>query len=115
MFKVDHNPIQWPPRDVLGPLISVDPAPSEGQEKSSHASRSEEDLKPWIEGMRRWLKAEIAKHMASAEAEANAEASAERVIEAADEALQEEDAIEQQSTAEDESTPVNGAFLSSAE
>lgn len=81
VFKVDHNPISWPPREVLGPLIDMDvvPSTSEGQEKeskSSAAQRSEEDLKPWIEGLRRYLRDEIAKE---AEAEAEAEAAAQAV------------------------------------
>lgn len=62
VFKVDHNPIQWPPRDILGPLIDVEPpgrkavAANEGGEQKT---RREEDLRPWIEGMKIWLQEQI--------------------------------------------------------
>lgn len=113
VFKVDHNPIQWPPRDVLGPLINFDPLPEgEAREsKPSQASRSEENLKPWIEGMRRWLCAEVAKQ---AEAGPNAP-EAETQIHIQQASVREIE--ESQEGAEvDEVTPVNGgSFLTAAE
>lgn len=77
VFKVDHNPIAWPPREILGPLIDTDVPSTEAAEKenrSSAAQRSEEDLKRWIEGLRRYLRDEIARE---AEAEAAAQAAEE--------------------------------------
>ncbi|CAK9784043.1 hypothetical protein CC85DRAFT_281931 [Cutaneotrichosporon oleaginosum] len=66
VFKVDHNPLVWPPREILGPLIDIEVPPftSEGGERESKsvaAQRSEEDLKPWIEALRRYLRDEIAR------------------------------------------------------
>ncbi|BEI79575.1 hypothetical protein CcaverHIS002_0101040 [Cutaneotrichosporon cavernicola] len=83
VFKVDHNPIASPPRDVLGPLIEVDVGQSvsesgEKESKSSAAQRNEEDLKPWIEGLRRYLRDEIARE---AEAEAAAAAAEQATVE----------------------------------
>ncbi|GMK54990.1 hypothetical protein CspeluHIS016_0200460 [Cutaneotrichosporon spelunceum] len=83
VFKVDHNPITSPPRDVLGPLIDVDlgACVSEGgdkESKSAAAQRSEEDLKPWIEGLRRYLRDEVTRE---AEAEAAAVAAEQAIVE----------------------------------
>lgn len=116
VFKVDHNPIQWPPREVLGPLIDYEPpslsAPSsEGHElsKSSQPSRTEEDLKPWIEGMRRWLREEAAKQQA-----VEAEAEAERVAAAAADKSSSDEASAEQPSAEEAQAPSNETLLGSA-
>lgn len=53
MFKVDQNPIVWPPTDVLGPLMEIEKAGHAG-EKDSEKKR-DESLRPWIEGMKLWL------------------------------------------------------------
>ncbi|WVW82929.1 hypothetical protein I302_104944 [Kwoniella bestiolae CBS 10118] len=60
VFKVDHNPIEWPPKEVLGPLAEpVDPSSrsktSEGGSTSSK-DRRDQDLRPWIENMKSWMR-----------------------------------------------------------
>jgi hypothetical protein len=66
VFKVDHNPIEWPPHDILGPLVDAEPAggrrgaanATEGEQQQQRKGR-EEDLRPWIEGMKIWLQEQI--------------------------------------------------------
>ncbi|KAL1411068.1 RAM signaling network component [Vanrija albida] len=60
VFKVDQNPIVWPPPDVLGPLIEVEKAAHHTGEKDSD-KRRDESLRPWIEGMKLWLKEQAPK------------------------------------------------------
>lgn len=55
VFKVDHNPITWPPRHVLGPLVETERSSQSGHERDSTSRQSEEDLRPWISGMKVWL------------------------------------------------------------
>jgi len=62
VFKVDHNPITWPPRDILGPLLDAEPTGRRSAattENGEHKTRREEDLRPWIEGMKIWLQEQI--------------------------------------------------------
>lgn len=58
VFKVDLNPIQWPPREVLGLLAESDP---KGRHDPSNKDRPkrDEDLRPWIQNMKRWLQEQI--------------------------------------------------------
>lgn len=45
VFKVDKNPIEWPPYEVLGSLMDHDSGKS-----------VDEDLRPWIENMKSWMR-----------------------------------------------------------
>ncbi|WWC89870.1 uncharacterized protein L201_004798 [Kwoniella dendrophila CBS 6074] len=59
VFKVDHNPIEWPPKEVLGPLAeSADQSKSKSGEagSSSGKDKKDEDLRPWIENMKSWMR-----------------------------------------------------------
>ncbi|WRT67282.1 uncharacterized protein IL334_004249 [Kwoniella shivajii] len=60
VFKVDQNPVEWPPKEVLGPLAeSADPSRSKNTEASSMnggKDRKDEDLRPWIENMKSWMR-----------------------------------------------------------
>lgn len=58
VFKVDQNPIQWPPRDVLGPLAETDPKGRHDPNNKDKPKR-DEDLRPWIQNMKRWLQEQI--------------------------------------------------------
>jgi hypothetical protein len=51
VFKVDQNPIEWPPKEVLGSLIDNDLARAERAN-----GKKEEDLRPWIENMKSWMR-----------------------------------------------------------
>ena len=64
VFKVDDNPIEWPvsdptgrrgprswqPREVLGSLIDVN------QTGAGPRRGKDEDLRPWIENMKSWMR-----------------------------------------------------------
>ncbi|WWC69331.1 uncharacterized protein I206_103269 [Kwoniella pini CBS 10737] len=59
VFKVDHNPIEWPPKEVLGPLAASNsasrPKTSDGSSAGGR-TRKDEDLRPWIENMKSWMR-----------------------------------------------------------
>jgi hypothetical protein len=40
VLKVDHNPIEWPPKSVMEPIAGSDNAPA---------------MKEWIRGVQRWI------------------------------------------------------------
>lgn len=60
VFKVDHNPIQWPPHEILGPLVDAEPRRDTGEKRGR-----EEDLRPWIEGMKTWLREQMESEMSA--------------------------------------------------
>ena len=51
VMKVDLNPIEWPPREVLGALI--DP---EARTTPHVKGQQEEEMKPWLENMKSWMR-----------------------------------------------------------
>lgn len=61
VFKVDSNPITWPPRQVLGPLVEPETSPRGrgGSQERDQTRRSEDDLRPWIQGMKVWLQDQL--------------------------------------------------------
>ncbi|WVQ98890.1 hypothetical protein IAU59_006021 [Kwoniella sp. CBS 9459] len=61
VFKVDQNPIEWPPKEVLGPLCASDTPSSrsklsEAASLASSRNKKDEDLRPWIENMKSWMR-----------------------------------------------------------
>ncbi|ORX33417.1 RAM signaling pathway protein-domain-containing protein [Kockovaella imperatae] len=54
VFKVDLNPIEWPPREVLGNLVDNDI--SKPVETQPGQRKKDEDLRPWIENMKKWMR-----------------------------------------------------------
>ncbi|ORY28256.1 RAM signaling pathway protein-domain-containing protein [Naematelia encephala] len=58
VFKVDLNPIEWPPREVLGALMDTDTSGGKNPNASSGdvKEKKDEDLRPWIENMKKWMK-----------------------------------------------------------
>ncbi|WVR05328.1 hypothetical protein IAU60_002342 [Kwoniella sp. DSM 27419] len=60
VFKVDHNPLEWPPKEVLGPLCASEGPTKQRAGESGSAtdgrSRKDEDLRPWIENMKSWMR-----------------------------------------------------------
>ncbi|WWD16072.1 hypothetical protein CI109_100497 [Kwoniella shandongensis] len=60
VLKVDGNPIEWPPREVLGPLCDNDAAPRSKTSDSGSVNggrpRRDEDLRPWIENLKSWMR-----------------------------------------------------------
>ncbi|WVQ78593.1 hypothetical protein IAT38_000679 [Cryptococcus sp. DSM 104549] len=59
VFKVDQNPIEWPPKKILGSLCEpVPPKPrSNGNDEDGRGEKpKDEDLRPWIDAMKRWLR-----------------------------------------------------------
>ncbi|KAK8869664.1 hypothetical protein IAR55_000232 [Kwoniella newhampshirensis] len=60
VLKVDGNPIEWPPREVLGPLYDNESATKSKASDSGSAGgnrpRKDEDLRPWIENLKSWMR-----------------------------------------------------------
>lgn len=55
VLKVDLNPIEWPPREVLGVLID-----HEARSTPHVKGQQEEDMKPWLENMKSWMRQKAA-------------------------------------------------------
>ncbi|EIW66273.1 hypothetical protein TREMEDRAFT_65543 [Tremella mesenterica DSM 1558] len=53
VFKVGQNPIEWPPKEILGALVEHDMA---GADRSDTRRRKDEDLRPWIANMKSWMR-----------------------------------------------------------
>lgn len=43
------------PVEILGPLITSDPVPRRNEHGEREKAKREEDLRPWIAGMKLWL------------------------------------------------------------
>ncbi|KAL7424160.1 RAM signaling network component [Cryptotrichosporon argae] len=57
VFKIDNNPIEWPPREVLGPLLDDDGAASRrAVDEDAPVRRKDEGHRPWIENMKSWMR-----------------------------------------------------------
>ncbi|WVO14018.1 hypothetical protein L204_101643 [Cryptococcus depauperatus] len=55
VLKVDQNPIEWPPKDVLGPLCETSSLEGKPGASTRKKRTKEEDLKTWIDGMKKWM------------------------------------------------------------
>ncbi|KAK4684557.1 hypothetical protein P7C73_g5616, partial [Tremellales sp. Uapishka_1] len=67
VLKIDQNPIEWPPREVLGALMTTTKNRSRGTSDAGSIStsggerhRKEEDVRPWIENMKSWMRQKAA-------------------------------------------------------